>query len=184
MTGSWASVQRQTTPAPRTASSNVRPGRLREATRTSRKSRTRRTMARCDWPCTPAPITASTDASGRASALTETAEAAPVRIAVMYVPSISASGEPSRSSNTAITALCDGSLPGKTETSLTARPLPGTWPGIAPTIPPGERAAMRGGTSQRPALYSTKPRSSPARSSSGSSSRSTSARVSASMVPS
>jgi hypothetical protein len=50
------------------------------------------------------PITANTDAFSRASSLTDSAEQAPVRTAVISVPSSSATGEPLCGSNTAITA--------------------------------------------------------------------------------
>lgn len=90
------------------------------ATRTSSNGRTRLTASRCERPCTPAPSTASTEASSRASARTDTAELAPVRTAVMCVPSITASGVPVSASNTAISAWCDGSLSGKSATSFAA----------------------------------------------------------------
>ena len=78
-TGSGEFVQRQTTSAPRTASSKLAAttapwaaaassawSRVRLATRISRKLRG--TTSRCARPCTPAPRTASTDESSRANA--------------------------------------------------------------------------------------------------------------------
>ena len=55
---------------------------VREATRISVNSRTRGSMSRWEAPWTPAPMMASTRASGRARCRTETAAAPAVRIAV------------------------------------------------------------------------------------------------------
>ena len=99
-TGSWAAVVAWTTSAPRTASSNS----PRPATRTSAKSRTRGNISCAERDCTPVPRMASTRASGRASRRVASAAAAAVRIAVMYVPSMSATGVPVSGSKSAIAA--------------------------------------------------------------------------------
>ena len=68
------------------------------------------------------PTIASTRASSRANSRTDSAEPAPVRDAVIAVPSISATGSPVAGSKTPIRAWCVGSGPsalrGKSVTSL------------------------------------------------------------------
>src|SRR4051794_16308136 len=127
--------------------------------RTSPNSRTRGTASRCARACTPVPRIASVDESGRASSRTDSAEAAAVRIAVIAVPSSSASGRPLAGSNMTITAWWVGSLvlPGKSVTNLLASaPAEGVKPGIAASSPSGSatRAPTRLGTEARPALRS------------------------------
>ena len=65
---------------------------------------------------------ASTSASCRASSRADSAEQAPVRMAVMAVPSSNATGWPVPGSKATITAWCVGSAPpalcGYNETSL------------------------------------------------------------------
>jgi len=78
----------------------------RPATRTSSKRRTRRSAAACVRAWTPEPRIASTRASSRASSRVASAEPAAVRVAVMYVPSMSATGAPLSGSNTQISAWC------------------------------------------------------------------------------
>ncbi len=70
---------------------------------------------------------ASTRASGRASMRVASAAAAAVRIAVMYVPSMSATGVPVAGSKSAIAAWCVGRsrFSGKSVTSLQPRPAEG-----------------------------------------------------------
>ena len=58
--------------------------------RISSKRRTRGSARACVRACTPVPTMASTRASSRASSRVDSAEPAAVRVAVMYVPSISA----------------------------------------------------------------------------------------------
>ena len=167
--GSRASVQQQTTSAPVTASSN-------EATARAAGWAAARASA---WPgcgrprgCrgsrapagtrpggsgpTPAPRMASTAASGRARAPAATAAVAPVRAAVMRVPSMTATGVPSSGSNSAISAWWEGRprswLAGKTLTSLAPRATPGRCTGMAPSPPPSAQVATRGGAVARPAL--------------------------------
>src|SRR5829696_2978815 len=196
--GSRASVQQATTSAPATASSKLptaraagcrsarasaRPG-VREATRTSRKPRTSGNASRWERPCTPAPRMASTAASGRARAPAATAAAAPVRAAVMRVPSRTARGVPSAGSNRATSAWWEGRprpwLPGKTLTSLAPRATPSRCTGMAPRIPPSADATTRGGTDARPALKLRRASARAASSASRSSSRVTSASLSTS----
>ena len=97
------------------------------ATRTSVKSRTRASARPCDWAWTPLPSTARTDASSRASRRVASAEAAAVRVAVMYVPSISATGLPFAGSKTMIAAwwVWRSRFRGKRVTSLQASPADG-----------------------------------------------------------
>ena len=99
-TGSGEAVVAWTTSAPRTASSNS----PRPATRTSAKSRARGNISCDERDCTPVPRIASTRASGRASRRVASAAAAAVRIAVMYVPSMSATGVPVFGSKSAMAA--------------------------------------------------------------------------------
>ena len=184
-------MQAQTTSAPRTASSNestalpptswasssARSG-LRPAMRISSKSRTRVAASTCERAWTPDPSTARTLASGRARAFVETAEEAPVRTAVISVPSMRASGCPVWSSKSEIVAWCDGRsrFSAKTDTSFVSR-IPSAYPGIAARSPRSVLAAIRGGTDVRPALSSTNTRSSASSRRSRSSSSRTSARL-------
>ena len=119
-------------------------------------------------------MTATVPVSGRASAAAATAAAAAVRTAVRYVPSITASGVPVSGSNTATSAWCAGtprdSLSRKYATSLAARPWPGTYPGIAASIPCAVTAAPRGGTEAVPALSARRASPSASNRASGSSS--------------
>ena len=90
-------VHRQTTSAPRTASSADAIGVIRgsmaasgcasssdaETTRMSVKSRTRDSIRTCAAPCTPAPMMARVRESGRDSSRVDSAAPPAVRIAVM-----------------------------------------------------------------------------------------------------
>ena len=127
---------------------------------------------------------ASTLASPRASRRADKAEQAPVRIAVIAVPSSKATGAPVRGSNAAIIAWCVGSpvpaLRGNSDTSLViSTPAEGTKPGIAARNPScsGTSAATRSGTEARPALKSAIAAASASISASTSTSASTRARV-------
>jgi len=70
---------------------------------------------------------ARTRASGRASRRVASAAAAAVRIAVMYVPSMSATNVPVAGSKSAMAAWCVGRsrFSGKSVTSLQPRPAEG-----------------------------------------------------------
>ena len=116
-TGSAEWVVAATTSAPRTASSKepaaVTPSSSaserafaasRPATRISLQSRIRAKARACDRAWTPVPRMASTHASSRASSRAASAAAAAVRVAVMCVPSISASGVPFSGSKSMIAA--------------------------------------------------------------------------------
>lgn len=72
--------------------------------RISRIGRTRQIARAWDRACTPVPSTASTVASSRASSRADSAEQAPVRAAVMALPSSSAAGSPVSGSNATISA--------------------------------------------------------------------------------
>jgi len=71
---------------------------------------------------------ASTVASGRASRSAATAADAAVRMAVIDVPSMIATGVPLCSSHTTMSPWCDGTsvpwLPAKTVTAFTTSPTP------------------------------------------------------------
>ena len=102
----------------------------RPATRPSRKLATRGSIRPCERACTPVPTMASTEASGRASSRADRAEPAAVRMAVTYVPSMTASGSPVIGSNAAIIAWWLGMprswLCGNTDTSfVVSAPAPG-----------------------------------------------------------
>lgn len=123
--------------------------------------RTRHSAWACDRACTPVPSSASTAASSRASSRADRAEQAPVRAAVMAVPSSNAAGSPVSGSNATMSAWCVGSrarsLCGKSDTSLVmSTPADGRKPGIAARNPScsDTRAATRSGTEARPALRS------------------------------
>ena len=122
-TGPAELVQAQTTSAPSRASAwleHARTGRpnswassaataavrsaSRPASRTSSKEATRVTAWAWARAWTPVPRIASVAASPRASRRTDSADPAAVRVAVMCVPSISATGRPSSWSNTAMSA--------------------------------------------------------------------------------
>ena len=74
------------------------------------------------------------------------AAAAAVRIAVMYVPSMSAIGVPVSGSKSAMSAWCVGRsrFSSKSVTSLQPIPADGAYPGIAPSTPPRVNAPTRG----------------------------------------
>jgi len=97
----------------------------RPATRICVIGRTRHTARACDRAWTPVPSTASTVASSLARSRADNAEHAPVRMAVIAVPSSNASGSPVSGENVRITAWCVASGPfalcGKRVTSLLIR---------------------------------------------------------------
>ena len=89
----------------------------------------------------------------RASSRAASAAAPAVRASVMYVPSISATGEPFSGSKSMIAAWCVGRsvLPGKSVTSLQPSPADGRYAGIAPSSPCSfAQAAIRGGIETAP----------------------------------
>jgi hypothetical protein len=114
--------------------------------------------SRCDRPCTPAPRTASELAPSRASARAATAAVAPVRTAVITVPSITHSGAPLSSSNSAIKRLMRGKpavvVAGEDRDELgleRPRQVPGHRTEEAPSV---LARPVRGGTEAFPALSS------------------------------
>ena len=125
-------------PAPSSSASAAAFAGSRPATRTSANARTRVTAAAWARAWTPVPRMARVAASSRASRRVASADPAPVRRAVMAVPSSSASGRPSSGSKTAISAWCVGTpsaLCGNSVTSLAAsEPVAGVQPGIAASI--------------------------------------------------
>ena len=77
---------------------------LRRPAPRAKSRRARGTSPAAERDCTPVPRIASTRASGRASRRVASAAAAAVRIAVMYVPSMSATGVPVAGSKSAMAA--------------------------------------------------------------------------------
>ena len=118
-----------------------------EATRTSRIGRTAHTARTWSGACPPAPIIASTPASGEASRSVATPDAAPVRSAVSVAPSMSASGVPVSPSNQITTACTAGrprpGFPPRTVTAFRTVPIPcRSAASIASARPPSRASRM------------------------------------------
>ena len=114
----------------------------------------------CSRACTPAPMTASVCASGRASASVAAADAAAVRMAVIVVPSITAMGSPVSGLMTNTVAMMRGrprrGLSPMTETIFTASEsvsLETTCAGMTSVVPrpPASSRWLRSGMSASPA---------------------------------